>query len=657
MRIDFAASKKNFASRFAFIAVVFVVSVGVGMLLTQESVRAPLGAASLSRATGVFEFSWSPDSTDVAFVSAQGGTSEIWLVDIAAGAPRRITSDGLPKSDPQWSPDGRWIAFVATPADGRTDIFGVSSDGAETRQFVATASGESAPRWSPDSSQLLFLSDAEGPDRLMVIDLESGEIRTISDTPASDPQWSPDGESIAFVSDPLPNDDRRDNEDIFVVPAEGGPTRLLTPGTQRYRDYAPSWSPDSTRLAFVSERNGFSNLYTIGLDGRNRTPLTDTELDQHRPRWSPDGRSIAFVQVEDFEFHVWLIPAGGGRPIQVSDRAGTNGGFQRPNQGPAGTLGWSPDGRFLAFTHSDPARTSDIWIVPGGGVRPTPLTNSMPVELRRESQFTSPEIQTYRSFDGMDIRALIYRPTARGGQDRHPAILVFRDTVEGANAIAWDPFIQSFVSNGYLVFAPNIRGSGGQGRDYRQSIFGQGGDADIRDALIGLDSLSADGVIDAERVGVFGAGSGGFHAAAALARDGSRFGAAVSLEGITDLVTAASYPVTASWIRYMAGGTPMDVPRPYYERSLINFVGTLRTPIIFLYGGADVSVPFQQIEQFAVQAEVEGKWFDYRAFAGEPHGWQHWRPNSVRVALEAAHALFDTHLLGRARPITLSRNR
>ncbi len=140
MRIDFAASKKTFASRFAFIAVVFVVSVGVGMLLTQESVRAPLAAASLSRATGVFAFSWSPDSTDVAFVSAQGGTSEIWLVDIAAGAPRRITSDGLPKSDPQWSPDGRWIAFVATEADGRTDILGVSSDGAETRTFVATPS-------------------------------------------------------------------------------------------------------------------------------------------------------------------------------------------------------------------------------------------------------------------------------------------------------------------------------------------------------------------------------------------------------------------------------------------------------------------------------------------------------------------------------------
>ena len=156
---------------------------------------------------------------------------------------------------------------------------------------------------------------------------------------------------------------------------------------------------------------------------------------------------------------------------------------------------------------------------------------------------------------------------------------------------------------------------------------------------------------------MFGAGTGGFLATAALARDSSRFKAAVSLEGIVDLVTASSYPAMTAWARYITGSTPLAAPEPYYERSLTNFVGALRTPIIFLYGGNDPRAPFQQIEQFAVQAEIEGKWFDYRVFDSEPHGWHRWRPASLHVVLEASNALFERYLRGRNRDIRLTRNR
>ncbi len=101
----------------------------------------------------------------------------------------------------------------------------------------------------------------------------------------------------------------------------------------------------------------------------------------------------------------------------------------------------------------------------------------------------------------------------------------------------------------------------------------------------------------------------------------------------------------------------MGNPLAFYERSLINFVDKLRTPIIFLYEGDDTSAPFQQLQQFAVQAEVKGKWFDYRVFENESKGWQYWRPNNLRQSLEAMGALFEKHLLGREREIRLSRSR
>jgi dipeptidyl aminopeptidase/acylaminoacyl peptidase len=101
----------------------------------------------------------------------------------------------------------------------------------------------------------------------------------------------------------------------------------------------------------------------------------------------------------------------------------------------------------------------------------------------------------------------------------------------------------------------------------------------------------------------------------------------------------------------------MTNPLAFYERSLVNFVDKLRTPIIFLYPGDNRSAHFQQLQQFAVQAEVKGKWFDYRIFENESEGWQYWSPNSLRLTLEAMDALFEKHLLGRDREIRLSRNR
>ncbi len=111
------------------------------------------------------------------------------------------------------------------------------------------------------------------------------------------------------------------------------------------------------------------------------------------------------------------------------------------------------------------------------------------------------------------------------------------------------------------------------------------------------------------------------------------------------------------WTRYFIGSTPMANPLPFYERSLVNFVDKLRTPIIFIYAAENGAAPFQQLQQFAVQAEVKGKWYDYRIFENESEGWQYWRTNNLRHALEGMDALFEKYLLGRDREIRLSRNR
>lgn len=653
----------SYKQRLFLVAIIFALSLGVGAILTEEGTRMPLPAERVAQAGGVYEFTWSPDSSAIAYVASTPSGFEIWTTSVDRHRPRQITSSQLYKKQPRWSRDGNWIAYVAIQNTGRGDIHLVSPDGGTTRSIMETNADEASPVWSPDSQHLAFVERNSAGTRLVTVNVHDDTVRVLATTDASDIQWSPDGTTIAFVADPLgQSDERRGNKDIFVVSANGGPSRLLTPGTPRFRDFAPSWSPDSRQLVYVSEESGFSNLNIVDIQTGEQRNLTSGRADSIAPQWSPDGKQVAYVRNENFQFHVFAISPEDGRTLRVSDRDGVNGGFRHGDNGlsaltsgPTGSLAWSPDGSHLAFTHSDPTRTSDVWIAKVGET-PQQLTNSMPQELRREARFVWPEPLTYRSFDGREISALVFKP--RGAQPRagFPALLAYRDTLDGQQAAAWDPFVQFFVSNGYLVFAPNVRGSSGRGREYRQQIAGNGGDHDVRDAFFGLDRLSSEGLIDTEKLGVFGAGTGGFLTAASLVRDENRFKAAVSLYGVVDVVTAASYPGMAEWTRYMIGGSPIQNPRPYFERSMVNFMDKLRTPIVFLYAANDPATPFQQLQQFAVQAEVKGKWYDYRVFDNELGDWRTWRTATLRSSLEAMNNLFDKHLLGRDREIRLSRN-
>jgi len=652
----------GYRKRLLAVAAIFVVSITLGTLVTQEAHRIPLRPEQLVAAMGIQEFSWSPDGKYLAYVGPVGGGFDIWTIGSTGGEPKRITSTLRFKRQPRWSADGKWIAFTTIQDNGNSDLRAVTADGQSMTTLTDSLAQEEEFAWSPDSKQIAFTQRSGAQTSVMSVELQSSMIRKLADGPAWSLRWSPDGKWIAFVADLLqPSDEGRENQDIFLIPSDGGVPRLLTPGTPRFRDNSPDWAPDSRRIVYTSNEKGFSNLNILDIEDGSRRVLTTSNVDLLAPKWAPTGGMIAYVRHEAAMFHVYTIAVADNLTVRVSERDGTNGGYpivySGNSTGPTGMVEWSPDGKRLAFTHSDPARTSDIWIAVPDGARPIQLTNSMPEDLRREGRFVLPDNFTYRSFDGQEIPALVYKPRGARPKNGHPAILYWRETLDGENAVAWDPAIQFLASNGYLVFAPNVRGSGGHGRDYRELIIGHGGDHDVRDALFGLDRLSSEGLIDNERLGLVGAGTGGFLTAAALIRSETRFKAAVCINAIVDTVTAASYPETAEWARYMIGATPLENPTAYYERSIVNFVDKLRTPIIFLYAAHNPRAPSQQLQQFAVQAEVRGRWYDYRVFENESGDWGTWRPANTRFALEAMEAIFDKYLLGREREVRLSRNR
>jgi dipeptidyl aminopeptidase/acylaminoacyl peptidase len=550
---------------------------------------------------------------------------------------------------PKFSPDGRWIAFeVDHGGTDVRDVYVVPATGGDPVRLTEHPLNDTNISWAPDSRRIYFNTGQFWDNSIAVVDIGSRQITRVG--PGGSGALSSDGRMFAFTGNSLPDDDDQSNSDVYVVPVSGGAPRLLTPNTVGFRDVEPTWSPDGTRVAFISDRNGFNNLGVIDLATGEETMLLVEDVEHSEPRWSPDGRWITFTKNLDYQYHIFRIPAEGGEAEQLTQRGGVNGGSRATGQ-TRGMHMWHPDGERIVYYHSDPTMTGDVWIMGADGSDPRQITNHQHPALADEDLFVWPEFVEYTSFDGLEAAGLVYKPKGAQAGDRLPGLFFFRANSNGQHPQQWHPYIQYFVSRGYLVFAPNFRMSTGRGKAYRQAGYSFGGDHDLQDAFIGMDLLIDEGWVDADRVGAWGGSTGGFYTTAAVTRDPERFKAGIVWYGSTDNVTLSTYGGMEGWNKYMIGQTPLENPQSYYDRSIIYHADRVDVPLLFLYAQGDGAARFQQIEQYGVQAEVHGNWWDWVVYGGEPHGWYHWRPDSVAQSLGIMSAMFDTFVGGREHDI------
>ncbi len=214
-----------------------------------------------------------------------------------------------------------------------------------------TASAEARePAWSPDAKQIVFTAKPS-TDRfeLHVINRDGSNEKTLVSDPSNNwyPSWSPDGSHLAFVSD------RSGQIQVFVGDANGQNARQLTSAGN---NWAPSWSPDGSTLVFVSDRDHNRELYTIRLDGSGERRLTNTPTDEDRPAWSPDGKQIAFMRFVEQTFlfdssEVFVMNADGSAEQRLTS-----------NQAGDSSPHWSPDGKWLIFS-SDRSGSWSLYVL------------------------------------------------------------------------------------------------------------------------------------------------------------------------------------------------------------------------------------------------------------------------------------------------------
>ncbi|MFL6257076.1 MAG: S9 family peptidase, partial [Pyrinomonadaceae bacterium] len=505
-------------------------------------------------------------------------------------------------ADPQLSPDGRWVAYQVTVPDvpanrNRTQIFVVAVAGGEPKQLTSGAASSTAPRWSPDGRRITYTSggqvwtmNPDGSERKQVTNISTG---------ASDPVWSPDGRLLAFASDVYPDCagdacNRARNEEaeknpvkphvttrlfvrhwvdwkgpkrthVFVVPVEGGAARDLTPGDWDAppfslggpTDYA--FSRDSKELAYARNTDPLeatstnSDIFVVSVTGGEPRRLTgDNKGADSTPLYSPDGRFLAYRSqaTPAFESDRWRLmlydlKAHTTRELTAKFDANVEGFIFAPDSRSiyfaSGERGEQPifnislddgsvrklvngfnddvkisnDSHFLVFTRSDAAHATEIYTARMDGVVPAGGSNNQAAALTHTNdsfmqQFSlrPAEELTWTGAGGTKVAGWLVKPPDFDPKRKYPLVVLIHGGPQGSWnngwSYRWNP--QIYAAAGYVAFLPNPRGSTGYGQQFTNEISGDWGGKAYTDIMNGVASvISNNSFIDKDRVGAAGA--------------------------------------------------------------------------------------------------------------------------------------------------------
>ena len=672
-----------------FVALVGVLLVGLCSLAAAQNRSYEI--EDLLKVRRVGDPQVSPDGKQVAFTigdvnfDANRIVTQIYVTSLEGGGMKQLTTGDRSSSSPRFSPDGKKIAYTTG-----SQVWVMDSNGDNKEQVTKVSTGAAGPVWSPDGKWIAFTSEVY-PDckddecnkkrdeqaesskvkahivtrllykhwdewrdvkrtHVFVVSSKGGTARQLTtgdfDSPpyaaatGVDYAFSPDSTEIAFLQNPDKVEAISTNSDIFVMPLSGSAPKNITVKNRGY-DVGPVYTRDGKFILYRSQATAGFEADRWRLMAYNRATGASVELTKgfdlqvEDILLSPDGNTIYFTAGDRGKHPVFRVSSSGGVPQKIlSDVFATN-------------VRITPDGKALVFASSSMHSPAEIYTsnIDGTGLRA--LTSANAQLMSRANLKPAEEIE-WTGAVGKKIHGYIIKPNNFDASRKYPLVVLIHGGPQSAWndnwGYRWNP--QVFANAGYVVFAPNPRGSTGYGQQFVNEISGDWGGKVYVDIMNGVaDVLRRNTFIDRTRIGAAGASYGGYMVNWILGHNNDprfRYKVLVSHDGVYNLESMYATTEELWFPEWEFKGTPWTNPALYSRWSPHKFVNNFNTPILIIHGELDYRVPVG--EGMQLFTAVQRKGIDSKMLIFPDEG--HWvlKPQNSRLWFHTVLDWLDKYL-------------
>lgn len=622
--------------------------------------------------------------------------THVWMVPTDASAPaRQLTYGARGDSQPQWSPDGRFISFVsargAAPTAGgdeaKPQIHVMRVDGGEARRLTDAPEGVTSHAWSPDGTRIAYLArDPRTADEEAAIKRRDDErvfegdhrythawvVAVPQAAPSAGPgprasqaarrvtggtgftllgvpSWAPDGRRfvVGTAVTPLLRDNRRDVQIVDVESATVEPISTNPGG-----DSAPRWSPDGRTIAWTAEPfdgrpvadgtvpgvvlQSRLMLYDVGSKTVRDVSAKAFDTDAGAPQWTAEGNRVMFLAGKRAYTEAFAYDLSAGAYAQLSST--------RTLQ----ALSASADGRTIVVAMDSPDSATELYATDPRFAVFRRLTDTNPG--LRDLSLGATEVVRWTSTDGAEVEGVLLKPVGHVAGRRYPTLVVAHGGPAGAfvngNRLGGLEGGQVWAGQGWAVFYPNPRGSTNYGEAFLRRNLVDWGGGDFADIMSGVDALVARGIADPDRLAHIGWSYGGYMTAWVITQT-SRFKAAMVGAGLTNMWSMyGTNDIPSTLIAYFGGIPNEQTLALYMARSALSHVDRVTTPTLILHGASDERVPLGQAQELYRALKDRGRAVELVIYPREGHGiseYYHQRDRLTRI-----HEWVSTHTLGAA---------
>ena len=620
----------------------------------------------------------SPDGKQVAYVVAtprmdaenSDFLSQIYVVSADGKTNYQYTFGDKACADPQFSPDGQFLAFVSgrgKDKDAKKQLFVIRTTGGEAQPVTLAKNNITTYAWSPDSKRIAYIvTDArttqeekdrkEKKDWDVVDQFQNAHLYAVTltknakgDYPVKQLtkgafhiaglDWSPNSQTIVFAQQSSPSANAWTTSKIALVPADSGAVQPLV--TDKGATLQPIFSHDGRYIAYLSDAaNGSwmrkTNVYLLPVGGGaiKKLAATPDELPT-LVGWSPDDKTVVVSEALQTGSALYGLPADGGSPKKLmAESKGVMSSLNLNNRG---------DMTYLYQTTEIP---TDVYVASLGNPAGRKLTD-IHADYVAGKKLAKTDVITWKSKDGKyDIEGLLTYPANYQAGRKYPLILnvyggpagVFTQSYTGASS----PYpIQAFAQDGYFVLRPNPRGSSGYGADFRRANYRDWGNNDYDDLMMGVDKTIQMGLAHPDSLVETGWSYGGYMTSTIITKT-NRFKAVMAGAPVTNLMSFNGTADIADFLPSYFGGEFWDDPQAYAEHSPIFNIKNAKTPTLIIHGLSDERVPPEQGYQLHRALQRLGVKTKMVTYPRQPHGFV--EPKFIQDVGERVIDWFDSNL-------------